>query len=716
MAQIIKHRRGTLAELNGVTLNNGELGIVTSSVASIGDAVLKTAIVVGNTDGTNRLSIGRIIKGNATPNLSGITGGSAFNDMLYHETDAKTLKVLNTGGNTSLDLTGNIAGGTVGGTLTTTGNLSVQAHISASGKITGSDIYASGGFYGDGSNLTGVAQDIDSLSSYGAATIHQTDDEFLISDDGTEKKITFSNLEDSIFANVSGDVAIAGGGAATIQATSVEGSMLNDNVISGQGALGGASMAQADLLLMDDGPGTLKSVTFSNFEDSIFANISGDIAIAAGGAATVTGATTNAALTAGSGLTSGGTFNGATARTFKVDSGSMAAYYSSSAFSTVSGDVAITSAGVATVTGATTNAALTAGVGLSTTDGTFNGGSAVTFALDLSELSDVQIASGDKLAVLDSDGSTEQLESIDDIATLFAGDGLQASSAVMAVDVSDFAGTGLEDDSSENLRLASQGTGISGGAGSTLSITPGQTAITSVYNTALKVGSAASQEYVDFSTTDEVNTKIDNTERLSVTATGIDVTGNATISGNLTVNGTQTTISSSIVDIGDNIIQVNGTPVTYGGLHVKDATGNQTGSMVWDTVNNYWKGGISGSEYRVPELASATELSGNDNRVLISDGTRIDASAAITDDGTTVDISNRVDAQASLQVTGSIYASAGASVAASSASLVSFRNDSTTQLGYLASADTQAVTTGLVGYNTSTGNLTISSVVDGGSF
>ena len=415
------------------------------------------------------------------------------------------------------------------------------------------------------------------------------------------------------------------------------------------------SIAQADFVAMvdatDDGS---QKITFSDFEDQIFGNVSGDIAISAGGAAVVTGATTNAALTAGTGL--------------------------------------------------------------STSNGTFNGASAVTFALDLSELSDVQIASGDKLAVLDSDGSTEQLESIDDIATLFAGDGLQASSAVMAVDVSDFAGTGLEDDSSENLRLASQGTGISGGAGSTLSITPGQTAITSVYNTALKVGSAASQEYVDFSTTDEVNTKIDNTERLSVTATGIDVTGNATISGNLTVNGTQTTISSSIVDIGDNIIQVNGTPVTYGGLHVKDATGNQTGSIVWDTVNNYWKGGISGSEYRVPELASATELSGNDNRVLISDGTRIDASAAITDDGTTVDISNRVDAQASLQVTGSIYASAGASVAASSASLVSFRNDSTTQLGYLASADTQAVTTGLVGYNTSTGNLTISSVIDGGSF
>jgi hypothetical protein len=60
--------------------------------------------------------------------------------------------------------------------------------------------------------------------------------------------------------------------------------------------------------------------------------------------------------------------------------------------------------------------------------------------------------------------------------------------------------------------------------------------------------------------------------------------------------------------------------------------------------------------------------------------------------------------------------SAGASVASSLASLVSFRNNGSTQLGYLASANTSAVTTGLVGYNASTGNLTVSSVIDGGSF
>ena len=60
--------------------------------------------------------------------------------------------------------------------------------------------------------------------------------------------------------------------------------------------------------------------------------------------------TTTAALTAGAGLNNGGgTFTGATARTFSVNSGSMAAFFSSSAFSKVSGDVEIASTGVATI-------------------------------------------------------------------------------------------------------------------------------------------------------------------------------------------------------------------------------------------------------------------------------------------------------------------------------------------------------------------------------
>jgi len=87
----------------------------------------------------------------------------------------------------------------------------VQPSVNYSGSFTGS-------FVGDGSSLTGIAAtsfNIDALGALGSAIVAQGDN-FLISDDGTEKKVTFSNLEDSLFGNVSGDITIAAGGAATI--------------------------------------------------------------------------------------------------------------------------------------------------------------------------------------------------------------------------------------------------------------------------------------------------------------------------------------------------------------------------------------------------------------------------------------------------------------------------------------------------------------------
>ena len=57
---------------------------------------------------------------------------------------------------------------------------------------------------------------------------------------------------------ISGDIAIATNGAATIQADAVEASMLNDNVISGQTELS-SGVADADELLISDA-GTLKKV------------------------------------------------------------------------------------------------------------------------------------------------------------------------------------------------------------------------------------------------------------------------------------------------------------------------------------------------------------------------------------------------------------------------------------------------------------------------
>ena len=56
--------------------------------------------------------------------------------------------------------------------------------------------------------------------------------------------------------------------------------------------------------------------------------------------------------------------------------------------------------------------------------------------------------------------------------TLAASAGLKFSGGQVAIEPNDFAGTGLEDDGADNLRLAAQGNGIAGGAGSTLSVDP----------------------------------------------------------------------------------------------------------------------------------------------------------------------------------------------------------------------------------------------------
>ncbi len=349
----------------------------------------------------------------------------------------------------------------------------------ASGSGADSKLYVKAG--GDTQKLLGI--DVESLNAK-TGSLAQTDLFMVADQDGAEQneqKITFSDLEDAIFGNVSGDATMAAGGALTISADSVENSMLanisrgsvkvggasdaptdldaktsgqilvgdgtdinsvavsgdvtlaangavtiaadavesgmlNDNVISGQSALGSAAAAQADEMLFSD-DGTLKKITFSNLEDSIFGNVSGDATVAAGGALTIAA-----------------------------------------------------------------NAVQTGMVH-------------------------------------------------DDVATELAqGAGLEASSGQMSVSAA-------------------------------------QTSITSIINASLaKIGTNASQEYVTFGTSNEVNTFINNTERLSVTAAGADVTGDLslsgtgsisgdlTVSGDLTIAGVTTQVNSTEVNIADKAI------------------------------------------------------------------------------------------------------------------------------------------------------------------
>ena len=77
---------------------------------------------------------------------------------------------------------------------------------------------------------------------------------------------------------------------------------------------------------------------------------------------------------------------------------------------------------------------------------------------------------------------------------------------------------------------------------------------------------------------------------------------NIIVEGNLTVNGTTTSVNSNTVNIGDNIIVLNsdetGTPSQDGGIDIK--RGTQTSARImWDESEDYWSAGLVGAESKI---------------------------------------------------------------------------------------------------------------------
>jgi len=110
---------------------------------------------------------------------------------------------------------------TIGQDLIVSRNLRNSSAVSDS-HITGS---MTGSFTGDGSGLSGVAGSFPSTAETGVS--HDAL-KFFVSD-GASKFISGSNFAEYLFAKVSGDASVAAGGALTIAANSVEGTMLNTN-------------------------------------------------------------------------------------------------------------------------------------------------------------------------------------------------------------------------------------------------------------------------------------------------------------------------------------------------------------------------------------------------------------------------------------------------------------------------------------------------------
>jgi cytoskeletal protein CcmA (bactofilin family) len=102
----------------------------------------------------------------------------------------------------------------------------------------------------------------------------------------------------------------------------------------------------------------------------------------------------------------------------------------------------------------------------------------------------------------------------------------------------------------------------------------------------------------------------------STTVSGsFNTDGDVIVGGNLTVKGTTTTVDSTTISLGDNILSLNGSNGAFGGIQVNDPTNPSkiSGSLLWDSVNDYWVAGPSGSEDRVVLASDLTSLSSSLN-------------------------------------------------------------------------------------------------------
>lgn len=454
--------------------------LANSSVTVNGTAISlgSSGTITANT--TNALTIGTGLSGTSFNGSSAVT--IAIDSTVVTLTGAQTLtnKTLTSPTISGGTINNAVIGGSTpaAGTFTTlSANTSISSGgtIAATGAITSTSPISnltgsfSGSFKGDGSALTGVAA---SFPTSGPATISGTT-QFYVNNAGSSQYGVFATIatalagsgltangttgaisvnsgsllpyfSGSTFSTVSGDITITTAGVASIgsgvivdadinASANIAVSKLAASTISGV-TLGGNLAALTAGSYLTSG-GTYNGSTARTFAvDATDANTASKVvardasgnfsagtitAALSGNATTATTATqVGNALTAGSGLSAAGTFTGAAARTFTVDSGSMATYFRQDAYSNVSGDITINSSGVSAIgSGVIVNADINASAAIAVSKLAASTISGITLGNNLGTLT-----LGDGLSGTSYNGSTGVTAAVDSTVVRTTGD------------------------------------------------------------------------------------------------------------------------------------------------------------------------------------------------------------------------------------------------------------------------------------------------------
>ncbi len=153
-------------------------------------------------------------------------------------------------------------------------------------------------------------------------------------------------------------------------------------------------------------------------------------------------------------------------------------------------------------------------------------------------------------------------------------------------------------------------------------------------------------------------TKVGNDVKVTLSLPDDVTIGNdLTIVGNLEVQGTTTSVDSTTVVLGDNILALNGSGAALGGLEVHDANGPASGSFLWNGTTNQWIAGASGSESKVLVANGDGVFSGS---AQVSGITNAQLAGSISNDKLAGSIANDKLANSAITISGTSVSLGGA--------------------------------------------------------
>ena len=690
MAQIIKHRRGSIDSLVSATAKKGELVMATGSVGNLQGPW----IFVGETEGSAGAfrTLSKIYQGSNAPDLTVGTWGSTLNGTPFYGSTDQKLYILSNAGNITMDLTGNIEGNTIN-------NVTINNLTGTTANLTAvSSSFFTGSFIGDGSQIYNIPASgvtglqLDRITSGNAtASIDETNGLRI----NKKTEITGSLIVSGasyIYDNVyitgntyqtgsiylTGDVTLRGniniGDSLTGDTVNINGEISSSLIPAENNTfdLGSSTNAWRDLYV--SGTAYIESLALQGISVNSI-SLPGDLVVS--GTTTLSGSVF---------IEDNTTVNGNLDVTGSLD---------------VTGDTTFN--GNVTITGLTENRVVIVGANGILEDDT-------NFTFDGTTL---KVGASFEIDEQDGDIRTSGSAIID--STIEVNGQATLSSA------------NVEDLTSGRIVLAGASGELEDSSdftfdGTTFKIGNGQ------FEVDVADGDVRTSGSFTIGNGITVNGDLNVTEDLTVTGKTI-MYGDLYVSGNVEflASASYIHISSSIIELDDNIIRLNAySPFErYAGFEVIDSgSSNTSASLVWDSLNDYWmfvsSSGQSSKLIGTTTNSYGSEISLTQTYIPIATGPNTIGDSLLRYSGTTLSFNTNkftIDSgTGDTTISGGLTLSfSGGTDNGNNTSAIVFKN-SNNLIGYVSTTETTDVLDGLLGYKNSDGALVFSTVVDGGTY